>query len=65
MAAPIHSGNQLAGLEAPDAAGALLPELSFDEAGDGDFEGDDESDVDESAFDGEPFASLPVRLSVR
>jgi len=50
---------------APDAAGALLPGLSFDEAGDADFDGDDESDVDESAFDGEPFASLPARLSVR
>jgi len=65
MAAAIHSGGQLAGLAAPDAAGAPLPEPSFDETGDADFDGDDESDVGESAFDGEPFASLPARLSVR
>jgi hypothetical protein len=71
MAAAIHSGGQLAGLVAPDAAGALLPEL-FDEEGDGDFEGDDEADLDgaeesgdESDVDDEPFEPAPARLSVR
>jgi hypothetical protein len=50
---------------APDAAGALLPEPSFDED---DFDGDDESDLDgddESEVDDESFEPLPDRLSVR
>ena len=66
MAPAIHSRGQLAGLVAPDAAGALLPEPSFDEEEDDDFDGDDESDVDdESDFDDEPFEPALARLSVR
>jgi hypothetical protein len=65
MAAAIHSG-QLAGLVAPDAAGALLPEPSFDEDGDADFDGDGESDFDgESDVDDESFEPALARLSVR
>jgi hypothetical protein len=60
MSAAIHSGGQLAGLAAPDAAGAPLAELSFDEDGDADFDGDDESDVDDESFE-----LLAARLSVR